>query len=387
MNCRYHPAFYEYDHFNNLKKVTQDEQIRTFTYNSLSRLKSATNPESGTINYTYDLIGNLKTKTDARSITTTYTYDKLSRVIKRDYSDTTPDVDYFYDGKGLANPTTFTKGKLTKVSSTISETSYTDFDNLGRILSHKQRTDNQDYTTSYKYNLSGALIEQTYPSGKIVRNFLDQDGNLSRVVRNGKAFASDFSFTASGAVSSMKLGNGNWESTQFNNRLQPTQMALGNVQNATNLWKVNFDYGLADNNGNVKSQQITINRSNQSPLVLNQSYVYDSLSRIKSAEEKDVNNATIWKQTYTFDRHGNRTFDVANTTTLPQNFNTNISNPTVNVANNRFTSGQGYVYDLAGNIIQDAEGRTFGYDGENKQKSVSNGNVTVGTYQFDGDGK
>ena len=35
---------------------------RTFVYNSLSQLTSATNPESGTISYTYDSDGNVLTK-------------------------------------------------------------------------------------------------------------------------------------------------------------------------------------------------------------------------------------------------------------------------------------------------------------------------------------
>ncbi|MGI8544190.1 MAG: hypothetical protein ACR2MD_12050, partial [Aridibacter sp.] len=38
--------------------------------------------------------------------------------------------------------------------------------------------------------------------------------------------------------------------------------------------------------------------------------------------------------------------------------------------------------------MSDAEGRTFIYDAENKQKEVKNSsNVTVGTYFYDGDGK
>ncbi len=136
------------------------------------------------------------------------------------------------------------------------------------------------------------------------------------------------------------------------------------------------------NNGNVQSQTITVQRSNQSALVLNQSYV------LKSAEEKDASNATTWKQTYSFDRYGNRRFDQANTT-FPTSFaNTNLTNPTIDTANNRFTTGQGYTYDLSGNLLTDAEGRSFTYDAENKQKDATNSsNQTVGLYFYDGDGK
>ncbi len=286
------------------------------------------------------------------------------------------------------------KGKLIKVTSSVSTTEYTSFDILGRVLTHKQTTDGNAYNSSYVYNLSGALIEETYPSGRVVKNTLDIDGDLALVqssksnVQGLKMYANAFTYTSAGAVSSLRLGNGKFENTTFNSRLQPIQIGLGSSATSQNLLKLNFDYGGSDNNGNVKSQQITVQQGNPTALVLNQNYVYDSLNRLKSAEEKNVNNATVWKQTYVFDRYGNRNFDVANTTTLGQNFNPNISNPTVNFADNRFTTGQGYVYDLSGNIIQDAEGRSFVYDAENKQKSVSSvSNPNIGTYFFDGDGK
>jgi YD repeat-containing protein len=42
---------YEYDTLNNLRKVKQGPQERIFAYDSMSRLTSATNPESGTVIY------------------------------------------------------------------------------------------------------------------------------------------------------------------------------------------------------------------------------------------------------------------------------------------------------------------------------------------------
>ncbi|MGB7201021.1 MAG: RHS repeat-associated core domain-containing protein [Pyrinomonadaceae bacterium] len=391
---------YSYDTLNNLITVNQGIQTRSFAYNSLSRLTSATNPESGTINYVYDGAGNLTSKTDARGVKTDYVYDSLNRVTNRNYSLTgstppdyqaTPNVSYFYDGVNIASGIANSKGKLTKVASSVSTTEYTAFDILGRVTAHKQTTDGNAYTTGYTYNLSGALIEETYPSGRVVKNTLSNDGDLQQVQSQKSGgplqnYANGFNYNAAGAVTSMRLGNGKWENTTFNSRLQPTQIGLGGSATNTSLLKLNYDYGTTQNNGNVLSQTITVNRSNQTPLVFTQSYVYDSLNRLKSAEEKDASNATTWKQTYTFDRYGNRRFDQTNTT-FPTFENPNITNPQIDSANNRFTTGQGWTYDLAGNVITDAEGRSFFYDAENKQKSVSNGSGTIGTYYFDGDGK
>ncbi|MCV4600855.1 hypothetical protein OFC63_33035, partial [Escherichia coli] len=70
-----------------------------------------------------------------------------------------------------------------------------------------------------------------------------------------------------------------------------------------------------------------------------------------------------------------------------------IVNPSVNPLNNRFSSGQGWGYDAAGNTIRDPQGRQFAYDAENKQVKVesvdSNGNPvnTIGVYEYDGDGR
>jgi len=378
---------YVYDTLNNLTTVNQGSQTRTFAYSSLSRLTSATNPESGTISYVYDNNGNLTSKVDARSITTSYTYDVLNRVTDRDYSDSTPDVDYFY---GTTAPKV---GKLTKVASSVSTTEYTSFDILGRVTGHKQTTDGVDYTTGYTYKLSGSLDEQTYPSGRVAKNELDVSGDLASVTSKEnssaifKTYVNDFAYNAAGAVTSLKLGNGKFESTTLSSRLQPTQIALGHSETDTSLLKLVYGYGTTANNGNVLSQDITVKRPGTSDLVFNQTYTYDELNRLKVAEEK-TGSTTNWKQTFTFDRYGNRRFDEANTT-MPTSFaNGNLTNPTFNSSNNRMASGQIWTYDSAGNVTVDPDGRTFTYDGENKQTEVKNSSsVNLGIYFFDGDGK
>ena len=77
---------YSYNALDNLTRVTQGTQTRTFAYDSLSRLTSATNPESGAIAYSYDNNGNLTQRTDARGVVTAYTYDGLDRLTRRSYS-------------------------------------------------------------------------------------------------------------------------------------------------------------------------------------------------------------------------------------------------------------------------------------------------------------
>ncbi len=105
---------YQYDTLGNLLRVDQKGsastdsskwRTRLFTYNSLSQLLTANNPESGTISYAYDADGNLLQKTSpapnqtgSATVTTTYSYDALHRVTQKSYSDiTTPPAYYMFD--------------------------------------------------------------------------------------------------------------------------------------------------------------------------------------------------------------------------------------------------------------------------------------------------
>ena len=94
---------YSYDALGDLTGVTQGSQTRSFVYDSLSRLSSAANPESGTITYLYDNANNVTQKTDARGVVTNYAYDALNRVTGVTYSDGTPAVTYAYDSSSGSN--------------------------------------------------------------------------------------------------------------------------------------------------------------------------------------------------------------------------------------------------------------------------------------------
>jgi len=102
-------------------------------------------------------------------------------------------------------------------------------------------------------------------------------------------YAQNFTYTPSGAVTSLQLGNGHWESTTFNSRLQPTQIALGSTTSAIDLLKLDYGYGMTDNNGNVQTQTITVPTIGlNTGFVAVQTYSYDSLNRIHDAIDLDL---------------------------------------------------------------------------------------------------
>jgi|GEM_PF-1768093 len=413
---------YGYDILGNLRSVEQGQQHRYYLYDSLSRLIRSYNPEQG-VNPDLDITdpisnnaqwatgidylanGNISSLTDARGIRTDYFYDNLNRAYHRSYTATrtlpagtytaTPAVDIYYDGRGLPSAPANSRGKATRVSSSVGETRYTSFDALGRITSTEQIVDGQTYQMpAYTYNLAGALVSQTYPSGRTVTNTFDDGGALSIISgqapnQAAKTYASnfDYSLTNDGATSRVQLGNGRWESVVYNKRLQPTRIALGTTQGATDLMKLEYNYGTTNNNGNIHSQTITTPAAGSSAaFTAVQNYGYDNLNRLTSAVETS-NSQASWQQTFTYDQWGNRqvvTTGGATTTALIGD------NPVTSPANNRIVpqSGEFYQYDAAGNLIKDRAGNAYSFDGDNLQATLTYAGAgqVAGQYFYDGEG-
>ena len=374
---------YAYDAVDNLGQVQQGGQTRVFQYSSLSRLVSAANPESGTSIYEYDPNGNLKKKTDAHGVTTDYTYDALNRMTFVDYSGTTPDVTYAYDTapNGV--------GRLASVSNSVSVYSYGAYDAIGRVRASSQTVGGITYSMpDYQYDLAGNLVSQQYPSGRVMRTEYDEAGRMAGVKNQATggfyagAAAGDATnrvqYTAHGAASAVKLGNGLWEHTDFNSRLQPVQIGLGTSGTDSSKLQLDFGYGTTDNNGNVRSQAITV----ASSLTLSQVYTYDHLNRLDVARETKVSNGSeTWKQRFSYDQFGNRAFNAAETTD-------NVEGPQLSFnAANRITT-TGYGYDAAGNLTSTPDD-TYQYDAENRMVSLDGGATAYGgaAYFYDGDGR
>ena len=129
------------------------------------------------------------------------------------------------------------------------------------------------------------------------------------------------------------------------------------------------------NNGNVLTQTITAPKTAGGNLVITQSYGYDGANRLSSAEEST--SGVVWKQGFTYDRFGNRTFNTA------QTFPSDVlsSSIAISATTNRITSPN-HSYDNVGNLTAEP-GKAYVYDGENRLTSI----VGVSSYVYDGDGR
>lgn len=470
---------YAYDVLGNLRKVEQggpSGQHRYFAYDSLSRLLRAKNPEQESLaalqlpaglvsplsdsnngwslKYEYDEAGNLKKRTDARGVETSYVYDALNRVTDRSYTDVllplggavkTPPVKYYYDNQELpAGHPSFTPGKslgrlvaVTYGAASSATGSYTgEYDEMGHPHYSAQVTALPDasgqpvaqppYVFGYEYNLDGSLKRETYPSGKVVESEYDEAGRLAGVKKQGGEYyaggaptgavdSNAISYTVYGAVAALRLGNGLWEHTRYNNRLQIEEIGLGTSRTDSSVLKLEYGYGAptpsgtsdpTKNNGNVRSQRISVPAVEQTPAqTFIQTYTYDALNRLEAAGESNASGST-WAQVYQYDRYGNRRLDATQTTSpkltgQTQTAQPAVANPSLQSLTNRIAEDQDgngqkeYTYDAAGNMTCDAQHCApapsptpyYDYDGESKLARAGGG-VPVGgsEYVYDGGG-
>lgn len=404
------PTIYEYDVLGNLKTVNQGTQTRTFNYDSLSRLRSAINPESGTVTYTYDDNGNLSTKTDARGVLSTYIYDGLNRATSRSYSDGTPAVTYSYDSSAISNG----KGRLASVSSSVSTYSYSGYDAMGRVSGGWQTLGSQTYPLSYGYDLSGHVKMMTYPSGRTVNYAYDTAGRANSVTGNlgdgsQRNYATGIIYDAASRMTKEQFGTDTpiHHKLQYNVRGQLWDIRVGTALDGNGDWNrgaLQFFYSQPysytggsgpDNNGNVLAAKHyrPLDELSSTYTISTDSSNYDALNRVTSvSEDYQINGSAAtqqFQQSYIYDRYGNRTINQAST------WGTGINNKlfTVNTANNRLgvPGGQSgtMTYDNAGNLTTDSYSGAGDrvYDAENRMTKAWGGINQWQEYAYDGDGR
>jgi RHS repeat-associated protein len=418
-------TFYSYDALGNLRQVTQGMQTRTFVYDPMSRLISATNPESGTVTYVYDPNGNLIEEVDARGVRTTMTYDPLNRVTSKVYTGTTqegtaaanvtPQVNSFYDEYSAlpsgapAFSGTPSKGRLVGVTyGGGSEGTYYKYDAAGRVVTNHQRQGTANYVTSYTYNLAGDVTVEARGSQVRRRNSMTYDaaGRLS-VMQTGhfsgssfvmSSLVRDISYTPFGALQSETLGNGLIHSMSYNAQLQPIDIMLGRLDNLESVFRINYIFGtasdvngqdaeitLAHNNGNVARIKYFISGT----LQYSQTFQYDPLNRIRYAVEHNNgvynDEARAWYQTFDYDRFGNCGMNVANTSDNVDAANRALQLADFSAANNRVARA-GFVYDSSGNLVVEP-GKSYKYDAEGRIVEATVAGMGTSRYFYDGKGQ
>ncbi|HEV3038047.1 MAG TPA: RHS repeat-associated core domain-containing protein [Candidatus Angelobacter sp.] len=374
-------------------------RVRRFTYDSLSRLLTAKNPESGLISYSYDAAGNLLQKTSpaanqlvgsTQTTTISYCYDALNRVTAKGYSAqscplASPVVTYTYD----QGPNAI--GHLTSLTDQAGSAIY-NYDILGRMSNESRTINGVTKTMSYTYDLDGSIATMTYPSGAVITYMPDSAGRMLSAVDTTNSsqpinYVTGAAYNAAGSLTGSIYGQsgsfpGITNTFVYTNRLQPCRM-MASTSGAVspncdaswgNVLDLRYDFHQGNgNNGNVYS--IT-NYRDQSR---NQTFTYDPLNRLTSAQNAGTDcskklpdgHTEYWGNSYSFDAWGN----------LKEKKVTKCQAENLSAAANTNNRLQDYTYDAAGNMTVDNNHTNHIYDAENRITSTSGF-----TYLYDADG-
>jgi RHS repeat-associated protein len=279
---------YSYDGLGNLLTVNQlgvtgdTPRIRSFTYDSLSRLISASNPETGTIGYGYDADGNLTGRTDARGITTSYGYDALNRMTTKVASDGSFTYQYMYDISSQTNSI----GRLSYESNDVNASGAYNYDAMGRVTSRSYCVPSNcslSIQAQATYDLAGNMTSQTYPDGRTITQGIDGAGRVSSVTYTGwgsnshstpyLTVPSSNGYDPAGHLINATMGNGVGFTASYDNRERVGLLAYGTSNQL--LW--GKQYGWTPNSS---LQTITDASSD-----VQRWMVYDNLNRLTSAQD------------------------------------------------------------------------------------------------------
>ena len=392
-------TLYSYDALGNLTQVQQQGfsstcdancRVRSFQYNSLSQLTSATNPESGTITYTYDANGNLLQKnspapnqTGSTTQTISYCYDALSRVTGKAYSAQTCTNGLLPSGTAAVSYTydqgTNGVGRLTSLTDQAGSGTYT-YDVMGRIASEQRTIAGVSKSMGYTYNRDGSVNTVTYPSSAVLAYTPSAAGRMLSVADNGNGvnYVISATYAPPGDLTGFVSGNsgsfaGITNSFSYNQRLQPINMSA--FSPSQTVFSLGYDFHLGNgDNGNVWA--ITNNRDQ----ARSQTFAYDQLNRLTSAQnagtdctQSTANGKTkFWGNSYGYDAWGNL-LSKSVTKCSAENLSVTAT------ANNQLS---GYSYDAAGNMTYDATANlNYSYDQENRITGAAGY-----TYTYDDDG-
>ena len=411
--------------FNGCALVPPAWRPRKFSYNALSELLSAYNPETGSIRYSYDADGNVATRTSpqpnqrstsAAAVTFTYCYDALNRLLAKGFvtspaapqqcTTASPYLSNPFVTNGYDGPNSV--GLRTTMADASGHTTW-NYDALGRVAS-EQRTINPGTglspvtkSVNYQYDMLSNLAQITYPSGAVI-NYTDVDGANHTAGRyitasdpnNNIKYVQSATYAPDGKIASFLGQAGGTTITNgyaYNSRLQicrevasTTGILLGDCKppiggNIGNVLDFAYDFHVGDgtagsDNGNL------FTATNNRDTTRSQSYTYDSLNRLLTAQTAGMDctvhvpgNSTqtkYWGESFTYDTWGNLT--AKNTTMCNAE-----STPLVADVNNRLSA---YGYDAAGNMLCTGGATMYAYDAESELATTVSGTG----YLYDGDG-
>ncbi len=344
--------------------------VTTYAYNSLGLLTQVSPPSPGVpTSYTYDSLNRLDTRTDPNGLVTTYQYDsndyshRVSQIANPDatYSNTNNNgASYFFDGDGnltSQNTDNYAPGK----TDTYYNTTYT-YDALGRQTSsdigNPYDSTAPDTHQDLVYDTVGNLTSFTdgqgavsygYDAGNELVSASEPGGDCTTTPGTG---CTRFGYNANGARISTTYPGGTVQAATVDPSGRATRItATGPGANGAGTGTVFSDLGYGYTAG-TSDRTVVQTRSNTvaegAPNGSSTNYTYDSLNRLTTAAENLPGGGLNAAWSYAYDGAGNKT---AQRVVVPggQAFETGYSYSADNRLTSRTGTGAPIGYDNAGN--------------------------------------
>ena len=334
--------------------------VSKYTYDSEGRLIKSILPDSGESTFVYDLNGNLTQRTDAKGITIKYYYDKLNRQTKIEYPDGSY-IQYEFDNLSIPNG----KGKLysnkkyDKDNNLVSSNSFTDFDDMGRLLKKEEHINFEEHDPiqvnhNYSYNKAGFMLSHDISvNGQEIQRMEYQYDLIGRAdvlyetvmgqQTTKQVIAEITEFNALGMVEKIDYANEitvKYTYNKYRHWMESMEINIGN----SSIFKNEYFYDVVGNRTKLKDENNVFT-----------TYEYDSLYRLTNVNGKYYKKeGNTTGSIYTYDQVGNRLTYDSKYGKITYEYDSN-SNRLTRVNFNRDNDDLSYMminYDQNGNTIQ-----------------------------------
>ena len=276
---------YWYDPLSQLKRVTDAEGKETFyEYDRFGQKTQTLHPDNGLSQFTYDLTGKLTASTNqnlinnSQQISYTYNFNQLMAI-------TYPSHVVSYTYGGVLAPD-FAAGRITEIND-LTGTKTMKYGKLGEVVEDKRllvsaNAQQLQFTTAYRYDSWGRMMELTYPDGEHLTYGYNSVGQLKNIINDtGEEYLTDVTYNFFDQPVRIEYGNEVVTTNEYDITQRIRAMQLDRPDTSTFMNNV-YTY---DKNQNITN--ITNNISQHAVLQLggvsNKSYTYDKFNRLKAA--------------------------------------------------------------------------------------------------------
>jgi len=303
--------------------IDHQQNVRSWTYDSIGRRLAFNDPNRGQSTYTYDAASNLIEAIDASGRRTTFTHDGVNRMLTEDYHDETesfsaghvydpalplsednrPDVAYFYDtpsedvdfGDGTSGSAEYTSARQSAVWDLAGE-HYSSYDERGRLAwTVRSMPDPRSglpvaFRTAMTYDTMDRLTEVVYPDGDRVaygydgRNSVNaiSGGSLSNL-DGTEGIVTAAVYAPSGQRERFEYGNGVATTYAYDAKKRLTALQSGGADGAE-LIRNRYTYDAMSNILGIADERSVEAVPDDDARRNHQQFAYDDLYRLASTD-------------------------------------------------------------------------------------------------------